>query len=147
MEHYRLNERDKRMLILRHKHIFIVEDQPKNFAVIKTLLELHGAIVKFDRYGDQMIERLVSFQPIDLILLDLMFPNGISGYDLFDAIRATADFATVPIVAVSASDPAIAIPRTQAKGFNGFIAKPISYESFPKQIASILNDEEVWISD
>lgn len=135
------------MLILKDKHIFIVEDQPKNFAVIKTLLEMNGATVKFDRYGDQMIERMISFQPIDLILLDLMFPNGVSGYDLFDAIRAVSNFATVPIVAVSASDPAIAIPRTQAKGFNGFIAKPISYEWFPRQIANILNHEEVWISD
>jgi CheY-like chemotaxis protein len=90
------------------------------------------------------VQRLVDFAPVDLILLDLMLPNNVSGYDIFDRIGAFSDFAKVPIVAVSAADPGVAVPKVRAKGFAGFIAKPIEFEIFPSQIARILNNQPVW---
>lgn len=132
--------------ILKGKRIFIIEDNPKNFAIAKTLLEMEGAAVHFDRFGDDTFSRLKAFAPVDGILLDLMFPNNISGYDLFDQIRQLPEFATVPIIAMSASDPATAIPHTQAQGFAGFISKPISYNHFAEQIAHVIIDNEpIWI--
>jgi len=127
------------------KRIFIIEDNPNNFAITKTLLERHGAEVWFDRYGDHVLERLENFAPVDLILLDLMFPDGITGYDLYDLIRSVPTLAEVPIVAVSASDPSEAIPKTRNQGFAGFIAKPVSYELFVKQVMEILENKETWV--
>lgn len=134
------------MRLLKDKRFFIIEDKPNNFAIAKTLLEQQGGVVAFDRYGDQTLQRLRQFGAVDLILLDLMFPNNLTGYDLFDMIRALPEYAQTPVLAVSASDPAVAIPKTQAKGFAGFIAKPISYEHFARQIAQVLNHESVWLA-
>lgn len=129
---------------LREKRIFIIEDKPDNYAIMSILLEKEGAKVKYDRWGVDTLARLRIFSPIDLILLDLMFPNNLTGYDLFDRIRAEDTFAKVPIVAVSASDISTAIPKTRAKGFYSFIAKPIDFDLFPKQIAQILNQIPIW---
>ena len=132
------------MSILQNKQIFVVEDNPANYAIIATLLEMSGAKTGFERWGTGTISRLRNFAPVDLILLDLMFPYGVTGFDVFDQIRACAEFSQVPIVAVSAMDAAVAIPKVRNKGFSGFIAKPISFTDFPHQISKILNNEPIW---
>lgn len=84
--------------------------------------------------------------PVDAILLDLMLPGGISGYKVFEQIRAEPMFAKVPVVAVSAADSIVAIHACQKSGFSGFIAKPIDVNLFPQQIAGIIRGEQVWHS-
>ena len=131
------------MLLLK-KRIFLVEDKVENRSIMQTLLEQHGAKIAFERWGKDTVERLRVFAPIDLILLDLMLPNKVTGYDIFDRIRAAAEFEHVPIVAVSAADPEVSIPKVKEKGFAGFIAKPIEFDLFPFQISQILNNQPVW---
>jgi CheY-like chemotaxis protein len=132
-------------MVLKSKRIFYIEDDLKNRAIAQTILERAGATVGFERWGrDDGIARLEGFKPIDVILLDLMFPGGVTGYMIFDVINAHPDFAAVPVIAVSASDPTVEIPKAQAKGFAGFISKPISLMTFPEQIISVLNGARVW---
>ena len=52
----------------------------------------------------------------------------------------------VPIVAVSAKPPDTAIPETKAKGFDGFISKPINYLFFAQQIASVIEGQSIWVA-
>lgn len=134
-------------MILYRKKIFIIEDNAANLAIMKILLEREGALVGFERWGKTTFERLNSFSPIDVILLDLMFPNDVTGYDLFDEIRAVEAYKTIPIVAVSAADTAEAIPKTREKGFMGFIPKPVEFESFASQILKIINGEQVFVAN
>ena len=129
---------------LKDKRIFIIEDNLGNRAIMQLLLEQRGAIVSFERWGIDMIARLAKFKPVDLILLDLMFPSGVTGYDICDTIRSHNEYINIPIVAVSASEPAVSIPKVKAKGFQGFITKPISFDEFPKQIGQLLAGYEVW---
>jgi CheY-like chemotaxis protein len=131
-------------MLLRNKRIFLVEDQVENRIIIQILLEQQGARVAIDRWGLETLKRLQAFAPVDIILLDLMFPNFVTGYHLFDQIHAMPDFMDTPIVAVSAADPTEAIAKTKEKGFAGFIAKPINDELFPQQIAKIINHEPIW---
>ncbi len=134
-------------MLLTEKRIFIIEDNIDNRIIIQVLLEQSGAQTSFERWGGaDSIRRLHEFAPIDLIVLDLMFPNHVTGYDVFDRIRKEAEFAHVPIVAVSASDPTTEIPRLREKGFAGFIAKPVDYDLFPRQLVKIMNHESVWHS-
>jgi CheY-like chemotaxis protein len=130
--------------LLQNKRIFLVEDNLGNRAIMQMILEQHGAKIGFERWGTETVSRLKNFEPIDLILLDLMFPNNITGYEIFENIRQNHEFRHVPIVAVSASEPAVSIPKTQAHGFAGFLPKPIDIDKFPKQIAAILRNEPVW---
>jgi CheY-like chemotaxis protein len=129
---------------LQGKRIFIVEDNFQNRIVFLTILKMHGVWMEFDRWGTETLWRLRSFKQVDLIILDLMLTAGISGYDVFDQIRGLPGYGQTPIIAVSAADPVIAIPKTQQKGFAGFIAKPIDDELFPKQLAQVIAGEPVW---
>src|SRR5690348_5891228 len=119
---------------LKNKLIFIVEDNTQNRVVFQMALVMTGARVEFERWGKDAIARLENFRSVDLIILDLMLSNGISGYDIFTQIRALPQYAAIPILAVSAAEPAIALPKTREMGFSGFIAKPIDDDLFPRQI-------------
>lgn len=132
------------MMFLKDKHIFIVEDNLQNRVVFQMTLVRHGAFVDFERWGRDTIFRLSNVSHLDLIVLDLMLAEGISGFDLYDQIRALPRLESVPIIAVSAMDPSLAIPQVRAKGFAGFIAKPIDNQLFPKQVASIIAGEKIW---
>lgn len=130
---------------LQGKNIFLLEDDPINYSVILTILRQHGAILTHDYWGDTTLSRLKNHPfPLDLILLDLMLPGQATGYDVFDAIRALPELDNVPIVAVSAADPDVEMPRARAKGFSGYISKPINRRHFPEQLVQILAGETFW---
>lgn len=132
------------MKVLQGKHIFIVEDDPLNRLVFRLALNKAGASVEFDACGNNTLSLLQTISGVDMILLDLMLPRGQSGYDLYQVIRTLPLRATTPIVAVSAIDPGRAITRTRAMGFQGFIPKPIDSETFPYQLAQILQGVSLW---
>jgi CheY-like chemotaxis protein len=129
---------------LKNKLIFIVEDNAQNRVVFQMALVTTGARVEFERWGKDAVSRLENFRSVDLIILDLMLSNGTSGYDIFNEIRALPNYAAVPIIAVSAAEPAVALPKTREMGFCGFIAKPIDDDLFPRQIEQVLAGAKVW---
>src|SRR5258708_22178433 len=136
------------MTTVKGKRIFYVEDDVNNRVIVTVILERAGAIVNFERWGgDDAIARLKAFQPIDLILCDLSFPDKITGYDVFDRIRAIPEFASIPIVAVTSADPTVEMPKVQAKGFNGFIGKPVNMLTFATDLARVLDGEKIWVSE
>lgn len=131
-------------MILKGKRIFVVEDNLQNRIIFQKILASSGASVEFERWGKDAAKELQYMKNVDLIILDLMLHGGVSGYDIFNELRALPEFDDIPIIAVSASEPAFAIPQTRKMGFSGFIGKPISKQLFPQQLNQILNGEEVW---
>ena len=132
-------------MILKDKRIFFVEDNVANKTIMLMILEMSGAIVGFERSGAYAVERLKLFAPVDAILLDLMLPAAASGFSVYSAIRAVPELATVPIIAVSATNPSEAIPRAKVLGFAGFISKPVDQQLFPLQVQRILDGEKLWM--
>lgn len=131
-------------MYLNNKRIFVLEDNLENKAIAQLLLERAGATVMVDRWGVETLSHLKRFAPVDAILLDLMLPGMISGYDIFQQIRQEADFNHVPIVAVSAADSSTALPKARALGFSGFISKPIDFRLFAQQIKHVIDGELIW---
>jgi CheY-like chemotaxis protein len=132
-------------MMLQGKSIFYIEDDIKNRLIVQVILEREGARVNFENWGrETVVERLRYALPVDLILLDLMFPRNVSGYDVFDLIRADETLAHVPIVALSAADPGVEVPKARAKGFSGFISKPVNLHTFGSQIQQVLEGRPAW---
>ena len=134
-------------MLLQDKRILIVEDDPYNASLIQMLLEREGAyVIRGHWTGDDFDECLKkNADNLHLIMLDLMLPDNVSGYDILKQIRAMPSVADIPVVAVSASDPMITIPRVREAGFNGFIAKPLNFEQFKKDIHHLIEGGEVWV--
>jgi two-component system, chemotaxis family, sensor kinase CheA len=129
---------------LQDKRIFVVEDNIGNLTITKTLLEAHGAVVATHRSGHDVLPHLKNFLPVDLIILDLMLPSGVTGYDILSAIRNHVEFNNVPIIAMSAIDRSKVIAEAKKRGFSGYIGKPINFTEFPKQIAEIIAGASIW---
>jgi two-component system cell cycle response regulator DivK len=134
-------------MLLTDKHIYIVEDDSRNRAVMLTILQQNGAKTSFDLWGQQTIERIKSHEKVDLILMDLMLPRGVTGYDVFAQLQEDAALASIPVVVVSASDPALEMNKARKLGFSGFISKPIQYQSFAQTIATVLEGKQVWVDE
>ena len=137
-------EEANKALKLEGKRIFIVEDNSHNRIIYQVMLVKARARVSFERRGRNTVQIMKERGKYDLIILDLMLAGGISGFDIFKEIRAEPDFDGVPIVAVSAAEPAMAIPKAQELGFDGFITKPIDDDLFPGQLAAIIDGEKIW---
>jgi CheY-like chemotaxis protein len=130
--------------ILAGKRIIVVEDDILNRVVYQITLGIQGAYLDYDRTGREAVNRLKRSPAWDLIILDLMLRDGISGFNIFQEIRALPEFNHVPIVAVSASEPTVAMPRAQELGFSGFISKPIDEAQFADQITRVIAGEHIW---
>ena len=132
-------------MLLEGKHIYVVEDDAMNLAVIRTILRRSGAIVPFDHWGDTTLSRMLSYPfKIDMFLLDIMLPHNVSGYDILKAIRAEPVLANIPIVAVTASDPDVEMNKARQQGFDSYISKPLDRTKFAYYIAAILEGAEIW---
>lgn len=132
--------------VLANQRIFYIEDDPQNREIVGTILQESGAAVEFDAWAfpELTVIKLKAFHP-HLILLDLMLPHGVSGYEIYDAIRRAKTFKRVPVVITSAADATVEIPRARAKGINGYLVKPINVMRFPSQIAHILAGKALWV--
>ncbi len=135
------------MALLDNKNIFVIEDDATNLAIVSSILRRNGATLVYDRWGLQTITKMTRLAHIDLILLDLMLPNDISGYDVYAEIQTQSVLKDIPVVVVSASDPNLEMAKAKSLGIKGFISKPIHRKTFPKYLARILNGEEVWDAD
>lgn len=141
-------ESSAKMALLDGKRIFYIEDNAFNLAVVKTLLENHRAVVAFERWsGENILTKLEKFSPIDLLLLDLALPQGQSGYDIFRQVREHPGLKTVPVVIVSAADPAIEMPKAREIGVNGYIAKPVNVATLAQHLSDFFKGNQLWIMD
>lgn len=131
-------------MLLENRRIYIIDDNPENLLLMQMLLQREGARVGIKRFEVNLIDHLKSFAPIDVILLDIRLAGAASGFDIIEWIRAVPQFAAIPVIAVSAMDRADVVPQLVAKGFQGFISKPLNDETFPQLIDQVLQGESIW---
>ena len=119
----------------------IVDDNPNNIEVLVMLLANEGVNYTAVQSVKQINKTLTDIGRLDIIFLDLEFPNG-NGFELLKTLKGDSRFAGVPIVAYSVHTSEI--DRVRRAGFNSFIGKPLSSQRFPNQLQRILNGEAVW---
>jgi CheY-like chemotaxis protein len=111
-------ERDTRKQV-----ILLVDDEPDHLNITSKFLESRGyKCLCAERGWDAL--RLLSEQPIDLILLDLNMP-GMDGYCLAENILAHDRYRSIPIVAFSCYDLPRFKQRAMRIGMADFIPKPV----------------------
>lgn len=114
------------------KKILYIEDNEQNMYLVTYILEKHGYEAHVARDGREGIERAALERP-DLILLDIQLPR-MDGYAVARELRANAELAGVPIVAVTSYAMAGDRDKALAAGCTGYIEKPINPDTFLQQI-------------
>lgn len=116
--------------------ILLIEDNEQNRYLATFLLERHGHKVVSATDGPSGIALARTLAP-DLILLDIQLP-GMDGHAVARALRAEAQFAGTPIVAVTSYAMVGDREKCLEAGCNGYIEKPINPESFVQEINTFL---------
>jgi adenylate cyclase len=122
-------------------HILVVDDQPQNVRLLEQLLTLSGYEVATASSGAEALAKVARETP-DIVLLDVVMPQ-MSGYEVCKAIRANAETALLPIVMVTALDPAEERVRGIESGADDFLAKPINQAELLARVKSLLRIREL----
>jgi two-component system cell cycle response regulator DivK len=116
--------------------ILVVEDNHLNKKLFRDLLQIKGHEIFEAEDGDRGIEMARSLCP-DLILLDIYLPT-VSGLDVAKALKADQATDHIPIIAVTAFAMVGHEETVRAAGCDGYLAKPISIDSFFESVNSFL---------
>jgi signal transduction histidine kinase/ActR/RegA family two-component response regulator len=103
--------------------VLLAEDEPINQEVSRGLLEDIGLRVDLATDGAEAVD-LAARNRYDLILMDMQMPN-MNGIDATRAIRAQAQNAATPILAMTANAFEDARQACLAAGMDDHVAKPI----------------------
>ncbi len=117
-------------------HILVVDDVPKNVKLLADVLAAKGYRVSTAASGQEALDRVAADAP-DLVLLDVMMP-GLSGYDVCRALRADPRHALLPVVLVTALDPAAERVNGLEAGADDFLGKPINQPELMARVRSLL---------
>jgi CheY-like chemotaxis protein len=112
--------------------ILVIEDNPTNLDLMTYLLKAFGHTVSAARAGEEGV-RLALEEPFDLILCDIGLP-GIDGLEVARRIRQAPALARVPLIAVTASAMVGDREHVLAAGFDAYISKPITPETFVQDV-------------
>ena len=119
------------------KKVLIVDDVPQNRAMLMDALQPLGFDVFDAANGQECLEQLPGIKP-DLIVMDVMMPV-LNGREATRRIRDMPEFATLPIVIVTASASPEDEAKSYAAGANAFLAKPIEHTTLLKTIGDQLS--------
>ena len=116
--------------------VLVVDDVALNVKLLADLLGAKGYRTCTAASGPEALAVLAAERP-DLILLDVMMP-GMSGYDVCRAIRADPAQAMLPVVLVTALDPAEERAKGLDAGADDFLSKPVSQSELLARVRSLL---------
>ncbi len=91
--------------------------------MIGTLVTAAGHQVVEVRTGAEAVE-IVNKESFDVLLLDLMLPGALDGFDVVARLRADERSAKMPIFVISAMDEESARPRALEAGATAYYTKP-----------------------
>ncbi|MCA1646102.1 MAG: response regulator [Chloroflexi bacterium] len=121
------------------KSIFIIDDHPVNLELAKVLLVLEGYEVHTAGDAEAALLVLPELRP-DLILMDVQLP-GMDGLELARRLKADPLHKNARIVALTAYAMKGDEEKALSAGCDGYLSKPIDTRTFPKTVASFLNDD------
>ena len=120
------------------KKILIIEDEEAIAMIEQDYLELSDFETEVVSDGASALQKL-SDNSYDLILLDLMLPGGMSGYDVCKKIRGQVD---IPIIMVTAKTESLDKVLGLELGADDYLTKPFDPAELVARVKANLNQYE-----
>ena len=114
--------------------ILAVDDLPQNLRLLDAVLSPRGYRVLTATSGEEALEMLPT-AGADLVLLDILMP-GLDGYEVCRRIRASEEFAYLPVVMITASGEQEKVRAIEA-GADDFVSKPFDQGELLARVASL----------
>jgi signal transduction histidine kinase/HAMP domain-containing protein/ActR/RegA family two-component response regulator len=110
--------------LLNGTKILIVDDDVRNVFALTAVFERLGTQVRYAENGRSGIELLENEPDIALVLMDVMMPE-LDGYATTAEIRRRAEFADLPIIAVTAKAMKGDREKALEAGASEYVTKPV----------------------
>ena len=117
-------------------HILIIEDNKANLELMTYLLQAFGYVTQAVGNAMDALKSLEQHTP-DLIICDVQMPQ-MDGYEFARRVKADEKCRDIPLVAVTALAMMDDRLKTRAAGFDGYLPKPISPETFVHEVETFL---------
>jgi CheY-like chemotaxis protein len=118
--------------------ILIVEDNEMNRDMLSRRLERRGFAIVMAMDGQQGVDMARSEKP-DLILMDMSHPV-MDGWTATQTIKADAELAKIPVIALTAHAMAGDREKAMAAGCDDYDTKPIELPRLLEKIGKFLPD-------
>ena len=114
-------------LVLKNKHVLLVDDDVRNVYALCEILEDTGLKLTGASNGQQALDILATETDINIVIMDIMMPI-MDGYEAMRQIRAQPQFQTLPIIALTAK----AMPEDRVlcidAGASDYLTKPVDQD-------------------
>ncbi len=117
--------------------VLIVEDDPDQAALADLRVSMAGYEVRLARSCVELIREIRTRARPDVVLLDVMLPDG-NGFDVLRSIRRHPALALLPVVMLTALTNPDEVRRGLALGADGYITKPYSKKILTDTIRTVL---------
>jgi len=118
------------------KTVLIADDKPAGRDLVRTVLDSCGYDVIEAVDGKDALQQARHAHP-DLIILDLHMPE-LDGFQVIAELRSEPEFASTPIVALTASAMQGDRERAMSAGFTGYLTKPIRLSDLRREVERLL---------
>ena len=135
---FRGNADEEQHMVVKDVHALVVDDEPMNLVVAKSIFNRYGMTVSTATSGMESVE-MCRKEKFDIIFMDHMM-SGMDGVEAMKKIRSdvTGLAHDVPMVALTANAMSSAKKMFADEGFDGFVSKPIETEELERVLRKVL---------
>ncbi len=124
----------------RTRSVIYIEDDQEMIDLVSMILSRRGFSVKGAHGGKNGLE-MVTANPPDLILLDLMMPD-LDGWDVYQQIKSHENTRNVPVIVITAKAQAIdRVLGLHIAKVDDYICKPFRPQELLESIEKVLSAE------
>ncbi len=120
--------------------ILIVDDAPDSWTLLSSIVRAHHFHPIWAADGLQAMSKVREHRP-HVILLDLGLPGG-NGFVILERLKQNRLLSAIPVIVVTAQDPAVAEERTRESGASAFFQKPVKADELIAAIRGVLGSQE-----
>ncbi|KAF0144702.1 MAG: response regulator [Nitrospirae bacterium] len=123
------------MLTAQRPKILVVDDNPRNAALIEGYIKPHYDVVKAGSGEECLL--LLEKEDIALVILDIILP-GINGYEVCQKIKANTATKKIPVMLIPALPSGQEKIRSIQAGAEDFISRPFSMSEVVARVRALL---------
>ena len=123
------------MLTAQRPKILVVDDNPRNAALIEGYIKPHYDVVKAGSGEECLL--LLEKEDIALVILDIILP-GINGYEVCQKIKANKATKKIPVMLIPALPTGQEKIRSLLAGAEDFISRPFSMNEVVARVRALL---------
>ncbi|WP_305042530.1 response regulator [Geoalkalibacter sp.] len=120
------------------KKILVVDDQLTVRRLVEMTLETRGLRVLQAESGEAGVALARAGRP-DLIIMDIMMPGGMDGFEAVRLLRAQPETHACPIIMLTAKDQKSERLRAFEAGVSDYLAKPFKLSELLQKVDSLLS--------